>query len=603
MFPIFNYGVGFNSNFPDPKPIRAARESSESFGKNDEPVMSGNAVAAAVAALATSCAIMFFAFKKGKVDSEIIVKEVKTLTRDGIDTVKDKIHTVKEGFENAAATVKNAVVGDTAPSMGESSRTAEKVVSNNTETIQTVAKSSDSGTTPAKSAVTEPIAATKKVAEPSPAAKPTESPAHVDKSAEPPAPIIEDKALISPDKPAGDAVNPNTDEMRSFVNKGLDPRADEMSEFVKNGLEPKAADATASANKTAQPLASPAGDKTPTPPKGGTPPTSSAPPTPPASSAPPAPPTPQAPPVPQAPPAPPTAGTRAATVEGSGIPFAPTIPVSAAPKPTATASSEAKMPHTYAEYNKEAGAIGNVDELLAKMHEEPFEPATASPKTPHPREVLSEMFRVNPPATPAVAKAKALAPRFHAAPPKVLGKELFGTPIPIVTDAAKALSKINQEANDIYNVAVNLYKAGHKEVAKEQFAKAMEAWKPLLEHDTDGTYLNAFGQCLQGQGRHKEAIEYYEAAVAKNHPKAKLNLAAHLEAGKGFNSNDLKKAIHLYDEAGALDNLKQILRRDDLPAELFAKTKAAINRIESAPEVVIATSGNAAGAQGAAGLN
>lgn len=65
MFPLFNYGFGFNNRFPNPKPIHAAREGSHIIAE-DEPIMSGNDLAAAAVALAASCVIAYFAFRNGK---------------------------------------------------------------------------------------------------------------------------------------------------------------------------------------------------------------------------------------------------------------------------------------------------------------------------------------------------------------------------------------------------------------------------------------------------------------------------------------------------------------------------------------------------------
>lgn len=976
MFPIFNYGIGFNSNFPDPKPIRGAREVRH-IEEHDEPVMSGNAVAAAIAALAASCAIILFAFKKGKVDSEVVVKEVRTITTDGIEAASSKIHEVKVGLEDAAARVRTRIFGDSAPVIVEPSKTVERVIVDDTVLPKAAEKTSDLGATtekPVASTVTEPVAAAKKVEESVSSVKSTEPPAAVDKSAEPPAPIIEDKpptptiedkALVSSEKPAGDAsgeLPSNTDEINSFVNNGLDPKADEMRDFVNNGLESqatKAADTAVSGNIDIKPPASSApketekvlanGDKivivthengvenhyrydsqerkleeleykdgqpikkrsyeytnvngceirtekmfeivdgkekfighgaaktVGVSKPGGKPPASSASPaapsgsarpatplaTPPkvkkqmsaldlmppleelpeemlrkpliidgklvsmpihdesgkllgcsrlernpdgqilrnsiydsngklkewieidytpsgeiknfvfndnmgayvddaqyfdkatkgnskynllrnelsnqfaastgkapttsGSGAPPVPPTPQAPPAPPAAPAaPPVAGTKAIAPDNahSDTSFAQTVPASATPKPVVSASSEAKVPQSLnefvAEYDKGANAydksvalgdtpeamveldkameawghlknmpypgmrellqgrchekmgnyaqaiasyktvsafgdlqdlrkkqnlpvdvieqidaaivemrskisrgrqsvqaaepnpkvaqnsevIGDLDELLAKMHEEPFEPATVAPKTPHPSEVLAETFGVNNVA-PQTANAKALPFRFKDAPPDVLAEKLFGTPSPIpVKVVAKKIEQVYNEGNDIYQVAVNLYGKGNKEVAKGQFKKAMDVWMPLVEHDTDGKYLNALGQCLQGQGRYEEAIAHYEEAIFKGNTKAMLNMGAHCEAGTYIKGGrDLEMAIELYKRAGAKDNLEKMLRRDDLPKEFFEQANAALDKIKSASQEVVATSENLAGAQGEAMLN
>lgn len=761
MFPLFNYGVGLNSYFPDPKPIRAARESGESFGKNNKPVMSGNDVTAAVVALAASCAIMLLAFKKGKVDSEAVVKEVRTIAGEGVDTITNKIHTAKEGLENAAATVKNAVVTDATPSMGESSRTAEKVVSNNTGTIPTAVKSTGAGTAPAKSAATEPIAASKKVAEPTPAAKPTESPAQIDKSAEPPAPIIDEKPAVAdiPVKPAVAEVPAELPVASNIpVKDAVNPKADEMRDFVNNGLEPqatKAAEAAASAKKAVPPPTPPASFKTPTPPKGGTPPTSSAPPAPPTSSAPPAPPAPQAPPappVPQAPPAPPAAGAKAVVVEDSATPFAQTVlvkaetPVDKAVVSSAKTDTASKRLNYFDEYDKGANAykefvkLGDTPEAMAQLdkameawgnlknikdsklrtmlrgqcHElmENYDQAIAfykeagavghlkelQKKTQLPSEVLektevtiAELEHRAPHskkapvmAKPANSSTPTPSTAFEIEPPhrviysingqqverliyengnqkyfvynekglktetklldknnnvikieqfeydgdnlirtivldkdykviEVKGKpiEKYGipeTPAPKVISAntASEAEKVFAKGSEIYHQAAVLYKSGKKEAAAAKFKETMDVWMPLVEYDTDGKYLNAVGQCLQGQGLHKEAIEYYEKAGDKGYSKAKLNLAAHCETGKGFKdgSYDLETAIHLYDQAKAKGNLEKILLRDDLTPELYAQAKTALDKINSASKKVVTNaSENLAGAQDAAALN
>lgn len=759
MFPLFNYGVGLNSYFPDPKPIRAARESGESFGKNNKPVMSGNDVAAAVVALAASCAIMLLAFKKGKVDSEAVVKEVRTLKTDGIEAASSKIHEVKAGLEDVAARVKTRIFGDSAPIIVEPSKTVERVIVDDTVLPKATGKGLDLEVAPAKpaaSTVTEPIAASKKVAEPTPAAKPTESPAQIDKSAEPPTPIIDEKPPVAdiPVKPAVAEVPAEPPVASNIpVKDAVNPKADEMRDFVNNGLEPqatKAAEAAASAKKAVPPPTPPASFKTPTPPKGGTPPTSSAPPAPPTSSTPPAPPIPQAPPappVPQAPPAPPAAGAKAVVVDDSATPFAQTVLMPETTKPVTDAAKEAKVPHTYADYEAdfEKGArayiafLGRTPESAAKLDEameawgklenihdlklraklngqchelmQNYDQAIASYKEAGAIDRLQKLQKddglpagVFEQAEDAIAELEHRAPHskkapvmakpansstptpstiFEIEPPhrviysingqqverliyengnqkcfvynekglktetKLIGKdnnvikieqfeydgdnlirtivldkdykvievkgkpiEKYGipeTPAPKVISAntASEAEKVFTKGSEIYHQAAVLYKSD-KKAAAAKFKEAMNVWMPLVEHDTDGKYLNAVGQCLQGQGLHEEAIKYYEKAGDKGYSKAKLNLAAHCETGKGFKdgSYDLETAIHLYDQAKAKGNLEKILLRDDLTPELYAQAKTALDKINSASKKVVTNaSENLAGAQSSAALN
>lgn len=235
------------------------------------------------------------------------------------------------------------------------------------------------------------------------------------------------------------------------------------------------------------------------------------------------------------------------------------------------------------------GFEGNVDDLLAKLSEEPFEEAVDPSKPPHPGQVYAEIFGKTPPVTHAVARAKPLPPRFANASPDVLAVKLFGTPTPIVIDAATALSKMERDGNETYRVAVKLYNEGHKAAANGQFAKAMGILEPLLAHDTDGRYLNAVGQCLQGMGRHEEAMERYMAAVEKGHKKAMECLGIYLETGAGIEggAKDLPAAVDMYIRGGAKEQLKRLSNKADLPQELAVQVKAALDQIESASQAVV----------------
>lgn len=248
------------------------------------------------------------------------------------------------------------------------------------------------------------------------------------------------------------------------------------------------------------------------------------------------------------------------------------------------------------------------DELLARL--EPLAEIKVEPQAPSPAQVLAETFGVEDVSAPIVT-AKPIPPELNGAPPQALGEVLFGkpTPMPVKTSAQVAASEIDEiysRGNSAFLNAMRFYGRKQKKAAKERFAAAERILRLLIKHDTDGTYLNLVGECLQGQGKHKEAIELFYEAAAKDNRKAMINLGAHCQAGKGLPSEapDYALAIDFYKRATAKKNLKAMLKIDDLPKEFYQQAQAAIAELESASsEVVAATSADETAVQVAQMVN
>lgn len=250
------------------------------------------------------------------------------------------------------------------------------------------------------------------------------------------------------------------------------------------------------------------------------------------------------------------------------------------------------------------------NEALANLEPLPAGDLAVSSQPPHPSQVLAKTFSLPLPATPAAAKSKSLPSELANATPDVLGKELFGAPrpMPFRTPAERLLTEnaeIFAKGQSVYDDAGLLYKAAQEEAkkgqkqavkakyeaAREQFANAEIIWRPLLKHDTDGTYLNAVGQCLQGQGRHDEAKKYYFEAMLKEHEKAAYNLAVYCENGITLPNNqpDLKAAIDFFELAKAKEELERILQKTDLAKGFRVQAQAALDELNAASQPIVVT--------------
>lgn len=240
-----------------------------------------------------------------------------------------------------------------------------------------------------------------------------------------------------------------------------------------------------------------------------------------------------------------------------------------------------------AEAERVAQTIENIriaDEALANLANHPL--------SPHPSQVLAETFSLPLPATPLAVKSKSLPPELVGANPKALGERLFGVPKPVVVaDAAVDLSRF-EKGNAVFQEAMRLYNANDKVAANEQFEIAMGIYKPLLEHDTDGAFHNAVGQCCYGMGDYNTARVYYGRALGINIncKKANENLGLCFATGNGFEgATDLEVAIELYKRGDAKAQLERILKKSDLAEELRIKAQYALDELNSVPQAVVTT--------------
>lgn len=718
MFPLFNYNFGLNSRFPSPKAIHPARPNIHRIAE-DEPIMSGNDIAAAAVALAATCVIAFFAFRKGKSDK--VIKAISG-TSPTTPPPASALGTLPTGGGDAVASAISHEPVAVASSSHSASHAGEEAVPVGASSLEHSAADAT-----AETAASSVPAADKPISELG-AKPPLPADALVEPLPEPPSSI-----------PAGDALGkpaPLPDGLNDAANKELDLNAASVADAkgaadAANAADAAAASGTAnaaaSANKDAQTPPPPASGKAPTPPKG-----SSNPPPPPASSAPPT------------PSAPPAAGASATTgnvhsntsfaetqAENAAVnPHTPPVlpqPTTSGTNPSAAASSAINVVRTFDYYEamlekggkayiayleqtpesaakldeameawghfgeirnpriraifqgqchelmrnydkaiasyKEAGAIerlqklqtndglpdgvfeqaedamaeirgeaprarqpvqavepnsaqpnassptatadeaklevvqnsdfeGDVDALLAKLLEQPFEPPVDFSQPPPPSRVYAEIFGTKPPVTPATAKSKSLPPKFANASPDVLAPKLFGSSRSIVSAAPLDLSRIKQESDAVFQAAMVSFNANNKAAAKEQFETAIGIYKPLLEYDTDGTYFNAIGQCLYGMGNYKKAMYYFEEAlkINPNCKEANINLGRCFEFENVIEGgvNDYAAAIEMYRRGGAEKQLTRLLNKPE--AQKFrAQAQAALDELNSASQAVVTT--------------
>lgn len=241
--------------------------------------------------------------------------------------------------------------------------------------------------------------------------------------------------------------------------------------------------------------------------------------------------------------------------------------------------------------------INAANEALAKLDPLPASNLDVLPQPPSTGQVFAETFGITPPVEPVVVKPKQLPPELNGVTPDVLGTHFFGAPKSvdakkIAADVEAMLIEKKQQGDAVFQKAMQLFVDKDKPAANEQFARAIGIYKPLLEHDKDGTFFNAVGQCLYGRGDYKIARAYYERALAINiHcKKANENLGICFATGNGFDGvTDLEAAIELYRRGDAKVQLEWLLEKPDLAPEFRAQAQAALDELNAASQPIVVT--------------